>query len=331
MKVYVTQPIAESALERLRARAEVRLNPDPLHIPAKDELVAALRDADMLFCMLHDAVDREVIAAGPRLRAIATMAITPANVDVAEATRRRIPVTVIPRELLDDPTADLAFALLLAVGRRVAEADRFVRTGALAGSQSRRFEAAGISGRTLGILGMGGVGRAAARRARGFSMRVLYHDPRRLSAEEETALGVQCVPFDELFAAADYVSLHVGLTERTRHLIGARELGLMKRSACLINTARGAIVDERALVAALAQGRIAGAGLDVHEHEPRIDPALLAMPNVVLTPHIGSAVVSLRQAMADIAVDNILAVASGERAPNCCNAAIYAAPTLEGV
>lgn len=331
MKVYVTQPIAESALERLRARAEVRLNPDPLHIPAKDELAAALRDADVLFCMLHDTVDREVIAAGPRLRAIATMAITPANVDVAEATRRRIPVTVIPRQLLDEPTADLAFALLLAVGRRVAEADRFVRTGALAGSQSRRFEAAGVSGRTLGILGMGGVGRAAARRARGFSMRVLYHDPRRLGAPEEAALGVQHVPFDELFAAADFVSVHVSLTERTRHLVGARELALMKRSAFLINTARGAIVDEQALLAALAQGHIAGAGLDVHEHEPRIDPALRAMPNVVLTPHIGSAVTSLRQAMADIAVDNIFAIADGQRAPDCYNAAIYAASTLEGV
>ena len=152
-----------------------------------------------------------------------------------------------------------------------------------------------------------------------------------LMRQFSASLGVQCVPFDELFAAADYVSLHVGLTERTRHLVGARELGLMKRSACLINTARGAIVDEAALVAALAQGRIAGAGLDVHEHEPRIDPALLAMPNVVLTPHIGSAVVSLRQAMAHLAVDNLLAVASGERAPNCFNATIYAAPTLEGV
>lgn len=323
MKAYLTQPIAEGALERLRAVAEVKLNPDPLHIVTKDELLAAVRDADALFCMLHDAVDREVIAAAPRLRVIATMAITPANVDVADATRRRIPVTVIPRPLLDDPTADLAFALVLAVGRRVAEADRFVRGHAAPGSQSRYFESAGVSGKVLGILGMGGVGRAMARRASGFPLRVLYHDPRRLSAAEESALGVQWVAFDELFAAADYVSVHVNLSERTRHLIGARELGLMRPSAYLVNTARGALVDEAALVAALGEGRIAGAALDVHEHEPRIDPALLAMPNVVLTPHIGSAVRGVREAMAGIAVDNIRAVARGERAPNCYNPQIY--------
>ncbi|HET7363138.1 MAG TPA: D-glycerate dehydrogenase [Burkholderiales bacterium] len=324
MKVYVTQPVAERALERLRALAEVRVNPDPLHIVTKDELLAEVRTADVLFCLLHDTVDRDVIGANAQLRAIATMTITPANIDVAEATRRRIPVTVIPAPLLNDATADLAFALLLAVGRRVAEADRFVRRGAVLGSQSRYFEAAGVSGRVLGILGMGGVGRAMARRAAGFSMPVLYHDPLRLAPDEEAALGVRWVGFDEVLANADYVSLHVALTARTRHLIGAREFGLMRRSAYFINTARGAIVDEAALVAALAQGRIAGAGLDVYEHEPRIDPALRAMPNVVLTPHMGSAVSNLREAMANVVVDNILAIAAGRRPPNCWNPEVYA-------
>jgi glyoxylate reductase len=321
--VFITQPVAESALERLRAVAEVRMNPDPLRIVSKPELCAAVRDSDILFCLLHDEIDRNVIAANPGLRAIASMAITPANIDVAEATRRGIPVTVIPAPLLDDATADLAFALILSVGRRVAEADRFVRGGAVLGSQSRYFESGGVSGKVLGILGLGGVGRAVARRARGFSMRLLYHDPRRLPADEEAALRLAWVPFEEVFAASDFVSVHVALTRETRHLIGAREFALMKSSAYLINTARGPIVDEPALIRTLAEGRIAGAGLDVYENEPHIDPALRAMPNVVLTPHMGSAVASLREAMANVAADNIIAIAAGLEAPNCWNAEIY--------
>jgi glyoxylate reductase len=330
-RVFITQPIAESALERLRAVAEVRLNPDPLHIPTRAELRAAVRDSDILFCLLHDEVDRDAIAANPNLRAIASMAVTPANIDVAEATRRGVPVTVIPAPLLDDATADLAFALLLAAGRRVAEADRFVRSGAVLGCQSRHFEAGGVSGRTLGILGMGGVGRAMARRARGFAMRTLYHDPRRLPAAEEAALGVTWAPFDEIFSESDFVSVHVGLTRETRHLIGARELARMKRSACFINTARGAIVDEPELIRALAEGRIAGAGLDVYEHEPDIDPALRAMTNVVLAPHMGSAVGSLREAMANLAADNVLAIAAGREAPNCWNPEVYAQRRTETI
>jgi len=322
-RVFITQPVAESAVERLRAAVEVGMNPDPLHMLTKAELCAAARDSDILFCLLHDEIDRDVIAANPKLRAIASMAVTPANIDLTEATRRGIPVTVIPAPLLDDATADLAFALLLAAGRRVAEADRFVRSGAALGCQSRHFEAVGVSGRTLGILGMGGVGRAMARRARGFAMRLLYHDPRRLPAEDETALALRWVPFDEIFAESDFVSVHVALTPRTRHLIGARELALMKRSAYLINTARGSIVDEPALIHALEEGRIAGAGLDVYENEPNIDPALRAMPKVVLTPHMGSAVGSLREAMANLAVDNVLAIAAGREAPNCWNPEIY--------
>jgi glyoxylate reductase len=323
-RVFITQPVAESALERLRVAAEVRMNPDPLHIPTQAELCGALRDADILFCLLHDAIDRDVIAANPKLRAIASMTITPANIDVAEATRRGLPVTVIPAPLLDDATADLAFALMLSAGRRVAEADRFVRTGAVAGCQSRHFEAGGVSGKTLGILGMGGVGRAVARRARGFAMRTLYHDPRRLPAEEETVLGLTWVSFEDIFSESDFVSVHVSLTRETRHLIGAREFARMKRSAYFINTARGPIVDEPALIRALADGRIAGAGLDVYEREPSIDPALRAMPNVVLTPHMGSAVAGLREAMANVVADNVLAIAAGRKAPNCWNPEIYA-------
>jgi glyoxylate reductase len=321
-RVYVTQPIAASALERVRAVADVRINGDPLRIPTARELCAAVREADILMCLLHDDVTAEVIAANPKLRAIASMAITPANVDVAEATRRGIPVTVIPAPLLDDATADLAFGLLLSIGRRIGEADRAVRAGAVVGCQSTHFESAGVSGRTLGLLGMGGVGRAMAKRARAFGMRLLYHDPRRLPAADEAALGLAWVEFDEVFSQ-DYVSVHVNLTPQTRHLIGARELALMKSTAYFVNSARGALVDQGALVRALAEGRIAGAGLDVYENEPGIDPALRAMPNVVLTPHMGSAVATLREAMANVAADNVVAIAEGRRPPNCWNPEIY--------
>jgi len=276
-------------------------------------------------------VTGEVIAANPGLRAIASMAITPANIDVAAATRLGIPVTVIPAPLLDDATADLAFGLLLAAGRRIAEADRAVRSGAVLGCQSRHFESAGVSGRTLGILGAGGVGRAMARRARAFGMTLLYHDPKRLAAADEAALGLEWVPFDAVFSRADYVSVHVDLTPNTRHLIGAREFALMRPTAYFVNSARGALVEQGALIRALAEGRIAGAGLDVYEGEPGIDPALRAMPNVVLTPHMGSAVAALREAMANVVADNVLAVLGGERPPNCWNPEIYEQRKTEAV
>jgi glyoxylate reductase len=325
-RVFITQPVAPSAVARLRQVAEVHLNPDPLHIVSKDELLAAVRAHDVLFCLLHDRVDHDVIAANPNLRVIASTTITPADIDIAAATRLRIPVTVIPSHLLDDATADLAWALLFAVGRRVAEADRVTRAGTIPGSQSSYLEAGGVSGKTLGLVGVGGVGRAMARRASGFPLRVLYHDPRRLAPADEKHLGLTWSPFDELLASSDFVSIHVNLNPQTRHLIGARELGLMKPTACLINTARGPIVDEHALIRALTERRIAGAGLDVFEHEPGIDPALLALPSTVITPHMGSAVTELREAMANVAVDNIFAVLDGRQPPNCWNAEIYAAP-----
>jgi glyoxylate reductase len=255
---------------------------------------------------------------------IASMTITPADIDTRAATARRLPVTVIPGALLNDATADHAWALMFAVGRRIAEADRLVRAGIIPGSQSNYLVASGISGKTLGLVGLGGVGRAVAQRARGFPLKVVYHDPRRLTAADEQALGLTWVPFDELLATADYVSLHANLSAQTRHLIGERELNLMKRTTYLINTSRGPIVDERALVRALTERRIAGAGLDVFEHEPGIDPALLGLPNTVITPHMGSAVETLRAAMADAVVDNILALLDGRQPPNCWNKEIYA-------
>jgi len=322
-RIFITQPIAASALERLRGIGEVEINTDPLHIMTKAELVAAVRGTDFLYCMLHDRVDSDVLAANPRLKGIVSTTITPADIDTDAATRLGIPVTALPSVMLDDATADLAWALLLAVARRVVEADRLVRGGTVPGSQSCYLEGGAVSGKVLGLIGMGGVGRAAAERARGFRMRLLYSDPRRLPAPEEQALGLAWVALDELLRASDFVSVHARLTPETRHLVGAREFACMKRTAYFINTARGPIVDERALIEALREGRIAGAGLDVYEHEPDIPPELAALPNVVLLPHLGSAVRELREAMAHVVVDNIEAVLAGKRAPNCFNPGVY--------
>jgi glyoxylate reductase len=322
-KVFVTQPVAASALKRLRQVANVEVNPDSSRIMNKRALCVALRRHDVLFSLLHDTVDGEVLAANPALRAVASMAITPDRIDVAEATRRGIPVTVIP-PIVGEATADLAFGLILAVARRMIEGDRLVRKRGFPGGQSNHLAGSGVSGKTLGLVGGGGrIGRAVARRARGFSMRVLYWGPRRRPESEEQEAGIAYTPLDELLAQSDFVSLHSPLNAETRHQIGARELRLMKPTAILINTARGPIVDEAALVRALARGQIAGAGLDVFEHEPKMDPALWKMPNVVLTPHLGSAVAELRDVMANIVVDNILAMLDGRQPPNCVNPQLY--------
>ena len=318
-RVFVTQPVAQSALDRLAAVADLRVNPDALHVIDHATLCARVAECDILFCLLHDRIDQAVIDAAPHLRAIASMKITPSDIDVAAATARRIPVTVIP-PIVTEATADIAVALLLAVARRVVEGDRLVRQGIFPGSQSSHLEGVMVTGQTLGLVGGGGrIGRAVARRAQGFAMRVLYWGPRRLPPAEEEAAGMAYVGLDALLAESDFVSLHSPLTAETFHQIGARELGLMKSTAFLINTSRGAIVDEAALARALAERRIAGAGLDVFEAEPVPTAALLALPNIVLTPHLGSAVASLREQMAHVVVDNILAILAGAPPPNCCN------------
>ena len=322
-RIFITQPVAESAIARLRAVADVELNPDALHIVTRSELLAKLPGLDILFCLLHDRVDRDVIAAGTRLRAIASMKITPSDIDVAAATARRIPVTVIA-PIVTEATADIHFALLLAVARRVVEGDRLVRAGVFPGAQSAHLLGAWVHGKTIGLIGGGGrIGKAVAKRAQGFSMRVLYWTPRRKPESEERAAGIEYVSYDQLLAESDFVSVHAPLTPETRHLVGERELRLMQPTAFLVNTARGPIVDEKALVRALTEKRIAGAGLDVYENEPQVEPALLAMQNVVLTPHLGSAVKELRESMANVVVDNIMAVLEGKQPPNCWNPEIY--------
>jgi len=322
-KIFITQPVAASAIERLRAVADVELNPDTLHRITKDELLAKVPDLDILFCLLHDKVDRDVIAAGKRLRAIASMKITPSDIDVAEATARRIPVTVIA-PIVTEATADIHFALLLAVARRVVEGDQLVRAGIFPGAQSAHLLGAWVHGRTIGLIGGGGrIGRAVAKRAQGFSMRTLYWTPRRKPENEEREAGLEYVPYDKLLSESDFVSVHAPLNAETRHLVGEREIRLMKPTAFLVNSSRGPIVDEKALVRALKERRIAGAGLDVYENEPQVDPELVAMKNVVLTPHLGSAVTELRESMANVVADNIMAVLEGRQPPNCWNPEVY--------
>ena len=322
-RIYITQPVADSAVARLRAVADVEMNPDTLHIVTKDELLAKLPGLDILFCLLHDRVDRDVIAAGNRLRALASMKITPSDIDVAAATARRIPVTVIA-PIVTEATADIHFALLLAVARRVVEGDRLVRAGVFPGAQSAHLLGAWVHGKTIGLIGGGGrIGRAVAKRAQGFSMRTIYWTPRRKPESEERAAGLEYVPYDRLLAESDFVSVHAPLSAETVHLVGERELRLMKPTAFLVNTSRGPIVDEKALVRVLKEKRIAGAGLDVYENEPKVEPELLSMQNVVLTPHLGSAVKELRESMANVVADNILAVLEGRRPPNCWNSEIY--------
>ncbi len=319
LRVFITQPVAKSAIDRLRAVAAVEVNADDSKIIAKEALIDAVRRHDILFCLMHDRIDRDVLAANPKLKAVTSMAITPSDIDIAEATARRIPVTLIP-PMVTEATADITLALMLSVARRVIEGDRGVRAGCFPGGQSNHFAGGCVYGKVLGLVGGGGrIGKAVARRARGFDMRVLYWAPRRRPETEEREVGMSYVPFEQLLAESDFVSVHSPLRPDTHHQIGARELALMKPTAYLVNTARGPIVDEAALVRALREGRIAGAGLDVFEHEPRVSPELLTMANVVLTPHLGSAVRELREVMANIVADNAIAIVEGRLPPNCVN------------
>jgi glyoxylate reductase len=297
--------------------ADVVVNPDSSQIIRREALLEGVRNCDFLFSLMHDKIDRTVITANADLRGIASMAVTPSDIDVAEATRHGIAVTVVP-PLVTEATAEVCFGLMLAVARRIVEGDRLVRNGLFPGGQSNHLLGSGVWGKTLGLVGGGGrIGSAVARRAHGFNMRVIYWGPRRKPEDVERELGMRFVEFDELLQQSDFVSLHSPIT--AYHQMGAREFSLMKSSAFLINTARGPVVDEQALVTALQNRQIAGAGLDVFEREPLITPALLAMPNVVLTPHLGSAVSETRSALANAVADNLLALIEGRRPPNIVN------------
>jgi glyoxylate reductase len=316
-RVFVSQPIAPSALDRLRTIANVKINTDSSKIIAKGKLIAAVKKCDILFSLLHDKIDRAVLAANPKLRAVASMSITPDNIDLVEANKRGIAVTVVP-PIVAESVADLHIGLMIAVARRMVEGDRSVRASRFPGSQSNHLVGSFVHGKTIGLVAAGRIGQATARRARGFGMRIIYWGPRR-KPDAERELQMEYMPLDQLLAESDFVSLHQPLNAETRHMISDREFALMKPTAFIINTARGAIIDEAALVRALKTKRIAGAGLDVFENEPNVPPALLKMKNVVLTPHLGSAVMEVRDLMANTVVDNIQALIDGRMPPNCVN------------
>jgi len=316
-KVVVARELPAEAMRLLERHAELVVNRGEQW--SKAELMARLGKAEALICQLTQKVDAEVLAAGLKLRVVANVAVGYDNIDVATATARGIAVTNTPG-VLDDSTADFTWALLLAVARRVVEGDRLVREGKWKGWDLMLMLGADVHGKVLGIFGFGRIGRRVAERARGFGMRVLYHSRRRLERSEENALGVEWAEKERLLREADFVTLHVPLSGKTRHLIGARELGLMKPTAYVINAARGLVVDEAALVEALEKNQIAGAALDVFEEEPRVHPKLLQMTNVVLAPHMASASVETRTRMAVMAAENVVAVLEGKQPLNLVNA-----------
>ncbi|HET9618271.1 MAG TPA: D-glycerate dehydrogenase [Pseudolabrys sp.] len=288
-RVFVTQPIAESALARLRAVADVEVNPDSSRVLPKEQLIEGVKRADILLSLLHDTVDRDVLTANPKLKAVSSMNITQDRIDLAAATELGIPVTNITA-MVTDATADIAFGLLLSAARNIVLGDRLFRQGVYPGSQSNHLAGYAVSGKTLGLVGFGRIGQAVARRGRGFGMTIIYSDPRRLPAEEEAKFDAGYRSFEQLLGEADFVSLHPQLSRETRHLMSDAQFALMKKTAFVVNTARGPVIDEAALVRALKAKQIAGAGLDVYEFEPQVSADLVAMPNVVLTPHLGSGV-----------------------------------------
>ncbi len=317
-KVLVTREIPERGLSKIREFFEVDLWTDEAP-PPKDVILERIRDKDALVSLLTDPIDEEVFDAAPKLRIVSQYAVGYDNIKVEEATKRGIYVTNTPG-VLTETVADFTFALMLAVARRVVEADRYVREGKWkVGWHPLMMVGTDVYGATLGIVGLGRIGSAVARRAKGFNMRVIYYDVvRREDLEKE--LGIEYVSLDKLLEESDYVSLHTPLTPQTYHLIGEEQLKKMKKTAFLINTARGKVVDQKALYKALKEGWIAGAGLDVFEQEPiSPDDPLLELDNVVLAPHAASASYETRSRMAEMVADNLIAFLKGEVPPNLVN------------
>jgi glyoxylate reductase len=316
-KVIVAREIPDAGLRILREAGHevVVLSDDP---PSRETLFNALPGAAALLTTVTEKIDAGILgAAGRRLRIVANMAVGYDNIDVEAATQRGITVTNTPG-VLDETTADTAFMLLLAAARRLGEAERLLRAGEWHAWGPKQLVGPDVWGKTLGIVGMGRIGEAVARRARGFGMKVIYSS-RTEKPEADEELGAERRELDDLLRESDFVSVHTPLSEETRHLIGSRELSLMGESAVLVNTSRGPVVDEAALAEALAEGRIFAAGLDVYEEEPKVHPNLLELENVVLAPHIGSASIETRDRMAAMAAENIVVALSGGDPLNAIN------------
>ncbi|MFZ0038207.1 MAG: D-glycerate dehydrogenase [Candidatus Acidiferrales bacterium] len=316
-KILATHALFKEARNLLEARSDVEYWSAPSSIP-RDELLKRIAGKDALVCLLTEKVNQELLAAAPKLRIAATVSVGYDNIDVPACTKRRVVATNTPG-VLDDTTADFAWTLLMAVARRLVEGDAMIRAGEWKGWNLDQLCGTDVWGKTLGILGFGRIGQTVARRARGFDMRVIYFNRSRVSPEIEKELHADYVDLDTLFAQSDFLSLHVPLTDDTRHLINAGNLQKMKRTAFLINTARGPVVDEAALASALQAGTIAGAALDVYEREPQVLPALIPLKNVVLAPHLGSNSIETRTKMAVMAATNVADFFEGRRPPNALN------------
>ena len=319
-RVYITQPIPEPGPSLVSEVAGLVTQNHEDRVLSAEELRANVAGCDAVLCLLTDPINASVLEAAKGCRVFANMAVGYNNVDVAAATRLGILVTNTPG-VLTEATADITWTLILGVARRVAEGDREMRAGRFPGWGPLYMLGGDVTGRTLGLIGPGRIATAVAERAKGFRMPLLYHGRR--PSPELDALGARNVSLDELFAESDFVSLHVPLTPDTKHLIDERALAKMKPTAYLINTARGPVVDEAALVRALKSGRIAGAGLDVYEEEPKMAEGLADCPNTVLLPHLGSATHATRAAMSRIAAENLVAALQGKRPPNLVNPEVW--------
>ena len=321
-KILVTQKVPDPAYSPLEAIGDVEANMEEGNIWPYEELVRRGPGHDYIYSLLTDNIDARFLeacaASTPSLKMVANMAVGFNNIDVETATRLRIAVSNTPG-VLSDTTADLAFALLMATARRIPEAERFLRVGKYKGWGPLLFCGADVHGSTIGLIGAGRIGKLVARRSSGFDMKVLYYDVYRMQPEEEATYHMTYMPMEDVLGQSDFISVHTPYMPSTHHLISERELKMMKPTAILINTARGPIVDEKALVRALQSKTIAAAGLDVFENEPAVEPELLSMENVVLLPHIASASLKTRTLMATMASDNIVAHYKGERPPNIVN------------
>lgn len=319
-RIYVTRNIVESGLELLCGHFEVTVQPHDR--PAtREELMEAASRSDGMLTMLCDRIDHELMSSAPNLKAVANYAVGYDNIDLEAAKKLGIGVSNTP-DVLTNATAELAWALLFAAARMIVPSDVLMRTGSWSGWAPLQFVGSDVSGKTLGIIGAGRIGSTMGAMSRGFGMKVLYWN-RSVSERLERETGARKVELEELLRSSDFISLHVPLKDETRHLIGERELAMMKRSAILVNTARGPVVDEAALVQALKSGTIAAAGLDVYEREPEMHPGLAELRNVVVTPHTGSGTVGAREAMARMAAENLIAMLSGRPGPQCLNPEIY--------
>ncbi|MDI3543557.1 MAG: glyoxylate reductase [Candidatus Atribacteria bacterium] len=317
-QVFVTRRIPEEGIKILMEHCVTEVSDFDGVLP-RETLLEKVKGKDGILCLLTDTIDREVMeTAGPSLKVIANYAVGFDNIDVEEATRRGIMVTNTPG-VLTETTADLTWALMMSIARRIVEGDKFVRAGKFRGWEPMLLLGTDVYGSTLGIIGFGRIGQAMARRASGFNMKVIYFDMQKAPSQIENELKASFRALSELLREADFVTIHVPLTSETYHLIGEQELKMMKKEAYLINSARGPIVDEKALARALEENWIRGAALDVFEREPKVEPKLLELDNVVLTPHLGSASYATRTKMAVMAADNLVRALRGEIPPNLVN------------